>query len=502
MTPSPDPRRGRLTPTQAGLWSLEQALAPSSAALNMAYALELTGALDARALRQGLDALVARHEPLRTTYPEVDGTPVAQVHPANGAPLEEVDLRSLDDAARQAEVIRRVRDNAQRPFELARGPLMRATLLALGPERHVLLLAFHHICADGWTLEIFCRELSALYAGFRQGRPAELKPLSAQCLDHAQVEAGWLSGPEAEKQRQWWRSYLAGVPLEALRPPGPGSTSGANTSPVMARRVVPLAPELMDELRKLARAREASVYMVLLAALEVVLTRWTGASEAVVGTLVVNRPTLGSSRMLGAHYNTALMRVRLEGASSLGEVLMRATEEGAAALEHARLPFAEIAALLERERGVPRGQVPWVMLLQDRYPLHHFSMEGLEVSGLQVDDGPWRTAMAPSGALVFFVREDHARFTLSVFHRPEVLDEETVARLVASLQEVLMAMVYDLGTAPSDVELPLVGPPPPPEASRPGPVPALVSLNSLSPVDALSPILPGLHLDRMDSTWS
>lgn len=502
MASSPDLGRGRLTPAQAGLWSLDRALAPSSAALNMAYALQLLGPLDVPALRQSLDALVERHEPLRTAYLEQDGAPLARVHPPGGANLEEVDLRSLDDAARQAELLRRVRDNSHRPFELTQELMMRASLLRLEPERHLLLLAFHHICADGWTLEIFSRELSALYAAFRQGRPPELKPLSAQCLDHAEAEARWLSGPEAERQRQWWRSYLAGLSPEALRPPASAHPSRADAAPVMARQVFSLEPELMEELRKLARARDASVYMVLLAALEVVLTRWTGASEALIGTLVVNRPTLLSSRMLGAHYNTALMRVRLEGASSLGEVLMRTTEQATTAIEHARLPYAELAALLEREQGVPRGRLPWVMLLQDRYPLHLLALEGLEVSGLQVDEGPWRTAMAPAGDLVFFVREHHARFTLSTFHRPDVLDADTVARLAASLHEVLLAMIQDLGAEPSALELPLSGPLPPPVPSAHGPAPALVSLHSLSPVDALSPVLPGLYLNRTDFTWS
>jgi hypothetical protein len=196
---------------QARLWFLEQ-LEPGSSAYNIPAAVRLTGSLDVAALEQSLNEIVLRHEALRTTFGMVSGEPIQVIAPVKALTLPLVDLRSLPEATHQAEVERLATSEAQQPFDLAMGPLLRATLLHLGEAEHVLLLTMHHIVSDGWSMGVLIRELAALYEAFSSGKPSPLPQLPIQYADFAHWQRQWLQGEVLAAQLSYWQQQLAGAP--------------------------------------------------------------------------------------------------------------------------------------------------------------------------------------------------------------------------------------------------------------------------------------------------
>ncbi|HEX5723956.1 MAG TPA: condensation domain-containing protein, partial [Longimicrobiaceae bacterium] len=196
---------------QERLWFIDR-LEPGSAVYNVHVARRLRGALDEAALERALGEIVRRHEALRTTFQEVDGSPVQVIAPFGGFTLPVEDLSGLGEADRGVEARRRATEEAMRPFDLAAGPLFRAVLLRLEEESHVLLLSMHHIVSDGWSTGVFFRELSALYAAYREGRESPLPELGVQYADYAAWQREHLRGELLERQLSYWRERLAGAP--------------------------------------------------------------------------------------------------------------------------------------------------------------------------------------------------------------------------------------------------------------------------------------------------
>ncbi|HEX7242004.1 MAG TPA: amino acid adenylation domain-containing protein, partial [Longimicrobiaceae bacterium] len=239
---------------QQRLWVVDR-LEPGSAAYNMAYALRLYGALDTGVLRASLDALVRRHETLRTTFAEQGGVPVQVVHPPACVALPELDLRRLPEAERTAGAERLAEEEALRPFDLARGPLLRSTLIRVGETDHVLCFTLHHIVSDGWSRDVLVREVSALYAAARLGRPAQLPELPVQYADYAVWQREWLSGEVLDEQIGYWRDRLSGAPplleIATDRPRAIGQSPRAESHTFV------LSPELSQRLRVLSRREGA-----------------------------------------------------------------------------------------------------------------------------------------------------------------------------------------------------------------------------------------------------
>lgn len=491
-----DRGRGRLTPAQEQIWRLHHGLAEVEV-LDMHYALGIDGPLDVPALEEAMRALCRRHEPLRTLYPAVDGSPVARVAEHPVFTLEQADLTPLDAAERLVVAAEKAVGQSRHRFDLAAGPLLRATLLRLAAEQHVLLLNFHHISADGWSLEIFGREGSALYAALREGRDAGLGELAVQCIDHAEQQAAWLDGPAARRQADWWAGYLRGVSPAAFTLPADRPEVGESLE--MSRLVLPLSRELTDELREVARRRGASLYMILLAALDVLIARWAGTEDVVVGTLVANRETPTAGRILGAHYNPLLLRTSLAGDPCLGEVLMRVAESSLPALERQGLPFARVAGIAAAEAGVPPRRIPAVVLQLDRYPMHALALAGARVTGLHADPAgaravedlaaPRRLRAASPADLTFFVRDEGGRLTVSIFYRTRRFHDATAGRLARSFAEILLAFTERLEDPFREVPLPLDESPELPEPPLEGGPASLFPITAGCPVDALSPLI-------------
>ncbi|WP_253900255.1 condensation domain-containing protein [Corallococcus carmarthensis] len=348
---------------QQRLWFIDQ-LEPGSPLYNMPFALRLSGALDASALQRAFDALVQRHETLRTTFEAHDGTPRQRIHPAPTGTLRTEDLEPLPAQEREAEVWRRVDADALRPFDLGTGPLTRFTLLRLDAQEHVLLLCTHHTISDGWSFGVLVRELVALYEAFRQGQPAPLPELPVQYADFSRWQAAWMDGQVLEGQLDWWRRELEGAPhalaLPTDRPRPPLRSAQGALLPVR------LTPALSDAVEALAKREGATPFMVLMAAFQLLLSRYAGQDDVLVGTPIANRRHAETEGLIGFFVNTLVLRARFTADTSFRKVLAQARATTLGAYEHQDLPFERLVEALQPERDL--GRTP---LFQALFALHN-----------------------------------------------------------------------------------------------------------------------------------
>ncbi|HEV3048982.1 MAG TPA: condensation domain-containing protein, partial [Longimicrobium sp.] len=357
----PVPRDGSPLPlsfAQQRLWFIDQ-LEPGSTAYNMPSALRLRGPLDPRVLERALGEVVRRHEALRTTFGESEGVPFQRVHPAGAARLELTDLSRLAPEERDAEARRLAREEVQRPFDLRAGPLFRMGLLRLAEDDHVLVLAMHHVVSDGWSTGLLFGELSALYEAFARGEPSPLPELPVQYADFAVWQRGWLSGEVLERQIAWWRDRLEGapplleLPTDHPRPAVPDTRAG--------RVFRALPAETAEGVRALARREGATLYMVLLAALDLLLARWSGQDDVVVGTPIANRTRRETEGLIGFFVNTLALRTDLSGNPSFQALLGRVREGTLGAYQHQEVPFERLVEELRVERSLSHTPLFQVM---------------------------------------------------------------------------------------------------------------------------------------------
>ncbi|MFL5383771.1 MAG: condensation domain-containing protein, partial [Longimicrobiaceae bacterium] len=348
IAPRADRDGAPLSFAQERLWFLDR-LEPGSAVYNIPLARRL-GALDEAALERALGEIVRRHEALRTTFREVDGSPVQVIAPFGGFTLPVEDLSGLSEADREAAVRRRANEEAVRPFDLTAGPLFRAVLLRLGARDHVLLLSMHHIVSDGWSLGVLDRELSVLNAVYREGRESPLPELAVQYADYAVWQREHLRGEMLERQLSYWRERLAGAPELVELPtdhprPAVQTFRGANER-------IELPGELLERLRALGRSEGATLYMVVLAAFQVLLSKYSGSEDIVVGSPIAGRTRKEVEALIGCFVNTLVLRADLGGDPSFREVLRRVREVMLGAYEHQELPFEKLVAELQPERSL------------------------------------------------------------------------------------------------------------------------------------------------------
>ncbi|HEU0052101.1 MAG TPA: condensation domain-containing protein, partial [Longimicrobium sp.] len=288
---------------QERLWFIDR-LEPGSAAYNIPVAWRLGGVLDEAALERSLGEIVRRHEALRTVFAEVDGSPVQVVAPFDGFALAVEDLSELSD--REAAVRRRAGEEAARPFDISAGPLFRAILLRLGEEEHVLLLSMHHIVSDGWSMGVLFRELSALYAAYREGRESPLADLPVQYADYAVWQREQLEGEVLDRQLSYWKERLAGAP-ELLGLPTDHSRPAVRTYRG-ASVPVKLSLDLLERLQRLGRSEGATLYMTILGAFQVLLSKYGGSDDIVVGSPIAGRTRGEVEELIGFFVNTLVLR--------------------------------------------------------------------------------------------------------------------------------------------------------------------------------------------------
>ncbi|HEX8275245.1 MAG TPA: non-ribosomal peptide synthase/polyketide synthase [Longimicrobiaceae bacterium] len=443
----PVPRDGRPLPlsfAQRRIWFLQE-LEPESAAYNMPHPLRLEGAPDVPALRRALELLAARHETLRTVFGRAGGEPVQTVLPAGRVPLPLVDLAGLPEEVRRRETRRLVAAEALRPFDLARGPLLRALLVRAGAEEHGLLFTLHHVVADGWSLGILVREVSEAYSAFAEGREPRLPALPVQYADYAVWQRRRLEGEAMERQVAFWRAQLADAPplldLPTDRPrPAVATQAGA-------RVPFQLPAELAASLDALARREGATPFMALMAAWQALLGRWSGQDDVLVGTPIAGRTRAETEGLIGMFVNTLVLRTRLDGRPTFRELLARVRETTLGAYAHQDVPFERLVEELQPERSLRHAPV-----FQVTFAMQNLEAEALRLGGLRLSplDGGGEAAKFD---LTLVMSGGAERLGGTVSFRTDLFDARTVERMLARFRALLEAVAADPERRPADVEL-------------------------------------------------
>ncbi|HSU13028.1 non-ribosomal peptide synthetase, partial [Longimicrobium sp.] len=432
---------------QERLWFLDR-LQPGSPLFNLPVSLRLAGALDLAALERAIGEIVRRHEPLRTTFAEPEGVPVQVIAPFRGFALAVEDLSALGAEEREAVVRRRAGDDAARPFDLSAGPLFRAGLLRLGGEEHVLLLCMHHIVSDGWSMRVFFRELAALYEAYRDGRESPLPALAVQYADHAVWQRRHLRGETLERQVAWWRERLAGAP-ELLELPT-GHPRPAVQRHRGAHEPIRIGAALRERLEALGRSEGATLFMVVLGAFQVLLAKYAGSADVVVGSTVAGRTRGETEGLIGLFMNVLVLRTDLSGDPGFREVLRRVREVTLAASEHQDVPFERLVTALRPERSL--GHSPLVQVL---FELHNDEGMGARLPGLRVEGAEPDAVMAKFDLSVTMSAGPDG-LTGGLTYSTDLFEPATARRMVAHLERVLEQVAGDADRRLSGLEL--IGP--------------------------------------------
>jgi amino acid adenylation domain-containing protein len=386
-----------LSPAQHRLWLVDR-LSGGSSAYVMAAALDLTGPLDATALDTALNAVVARHEILRTAYPEVEEEPAAVIAPALSVPLPLDDLSILPPAEQAACARVLEEDHSRTPFDLSSGPLLRARLLRLDAQTHRLLFAMHHIVADGWSVGVLCRDLAAAYRAARAGQAPDWAALPVQYADYAVWHRAFLSGERLERLRGFWRDRLSGASTALALPTDHPRPAVASTRGDSLRRT--LDPALLARAEGWARRRNATPFMALFAAFAALLHAECGTNDLLVGTDTAGRPDRALEGLIGFFVNVVPLRSRLEPGDSFDALLDRVRAEALDAFEQDALPFDRIVEAV----GVPRDRSR-NPLVQTLFVLQNTPGDPLALPDLRVEHRP------PA--------ERSSKFDLALFLEPE-----------------------------------------------------------------------------------
>ncbi|HSF38614.1 MAG TPA: amino acid adenylation domain-containing protein [Thermoanaerobaculia bacterium] len=417
---------------QQRLWFIDQ-LEPGSPLYNMPVALRATGPLDAAVLALCFGEIVRRHEVLRTVFAAPEGSPVQVIQPAEPFGLPVVDLSGLPESAREALARTLTGEEAGRPFDLVRGPLLRGLLLRLAERDHVVALTMHHIASDGWSMGILVREVAAVYPAFAAGKPSPLPKLPVQYADFAAWQSSWLHGEILESEISFWRQQLEGLPplleLPTDRPrPAKQSFRGAS-------RPVRLPAELTRQAQALSRREGATLFMVLLAGFQALLARYSGQDDLAVGTPVAGRNRTETEGLIGFFVNTLVLHGNLAGEPTFRELLGRARETALAAYMHQNVPFEKLVEELAPERSLAHSPLFQVMIVLQNVPA-----ESLEIRDLRLQPVNIEVTTAKFDLTVNLA--DHGGGLVgTVAHATDLYDAATIDRLIRHFERLLAAVV-------------------------------------------------------------
>ncbi|HEY6931723.1 MAG TPA: condensation domain-containing protein, partial [Thermoanaerobaculia bacterium] len=368
-----------LSSAQQRLWVLDQ-LVPGNRAYNLTRTLRVEGPLSDEALRRSVEEVVARHESLRTTFANREGQPVQIVAEKPTVPFSVVSLEHLPEAQRMPRALERALEDAEDLFDLSTGPLLRATLMRLAPELHVLQVTAHHIAADGWSMEVFFREVSILYDAFSSGEVRPLEPLDVQYPDFCIWQREFLESPAAAAQIAKWAEHLRGVgsldlPTDRARPTVPTLRGAYHTRLFSKRR--------LDALAAVSRERGATLFMTLLAAFNVFLQRHTGQDDLSVAAPIAGRNLPELENLIGFFANTIVLRSDLSGDPTFREVLARVREAALESYTHQDVPLEKIVETLRPERSLAVNPIAQVLGVLQNVPLAPLRLKRAKVTPLE-----------------------------------------------------------------------------------------------------------------------
>jgi hypothetical protein len=417
---------------QERFWVLDQ-LDPGGAEYNIPLCLRLKGPLDAGILKECLNRIVARHESLRTRFFTEDGRPRQSISSPTPLELPLLDATTFSEARREAEVMRLCVAEVSRPFELRQGPLLRAKLLRLGQEDHILAVTMHHIASDEWSVGVLLRELKTLYQALCRGTPSPLAELPLQYADYAIWQRDWLSGEVLERQLDYWKNQLEGAPfLLELPADRPRPTTQSHCGGVVVRK---FSKDLLHALIGLSRQEGASLFMTLMAAFQTLLHRYTGLDDILVGSAIAGRNRAELESLIGFFVNTLVFRGDMSGNPSFRELLGRTREVALEAYAHQDLPFEKLVAALRPERNLGHLPLIQVMLVLQNVPVETANLHGLEVSTVQLP------AESTQFDLTFEVRERAESLEVLAEFSTDLFDELRITRMLGHYQVLLEGIV-------------------------------------------------------------
>jgi amino acid adenylation domain-containing protein len=428
---------------QSRLWFLDQ-LEKGNPAYNIAFALRLQGALDVTLLEQSLNEMVRRHEILRTTFSMVDGQPVQVIASSFRLSLPVEDYQNLPEVERESEVRRLMTQEARQPFDLTQAPLLRAKVLRLTQQEHIFILTLHHIIADEWSVEVFVREMAVLYKAFLAGSSSPLSELPIQYKDFTYWQRQWLQGEVLDTQLSYWKQQLDGVP--AILPLPTDYPRPAIQTYRGARQSLELPQTVADGIVALSRQEGVTLFMVLLAAFQTLLYRYTGQEDVCVGSPIANRNHDEVKGLIGFFVNTLVLRTDLAGNPSFRELLTRVRRVALGAYAHQDLPFDQLVEALQPERDAsytPLFQVAFIL----RNTLHLEEIPGLTLSPLNVES---ETAQFDLSLVV----ERTEQGSIAAFeYNTDLFDADAIARMLGHFQNLLEGIVANPQAKLSDLPL-------------------------------------------------
>ncbi|VVQ08059.1 Linear gramicidin synthase subunit B [Pseudomonas fluorescens] len=424
-----------LSYSQQRMWFLWQ-MEPDSPAYNVGGMARLRGVLDVARFEAALQALILRHETLRTTFPSIDGVARQQVHTQTGVRMAWKDFTALDAEVREWQVQQLADDEAHQPFDLETGPLLRACLVKTAEQEHYFVLTLHHIVTEGWAMDIFARELSALYEAFVDDRESPLAPLPVQYLDYSVWQRQWLEAGERQRQLDYWTTQLGRehplleLPADRPRPP------------VQSHRGELYRFDLSDDLAAKVRAFNAqnglTLFMTMTAALATLLYRYSGQTDLRIGAPVANRIRPESEGLIGAFLNTQVLRCRLDGQMSVGELFEQVRHTVIEGQSHQDLPFDHLVEALQPPRSAAYNPLFQVMCNVQRWEFQQSrSLAGMTVEYLVND------ARATKFDLNLEVTDLDHRLGCCLTYSTDLFDEPRIARMAGHWRNLLEALIAD-----------------------------------------------------------
>jgi amino acid adenylation domain-containing protein len=421
-----------LSYAQERLWFIDQ-YDPNSTAYILPAAIRLSGRLNIEAFEQSIAEIVRRHESLRTTFASMNGRPVQVIPPEFHIPVSFSDFSALDEVERETAVKQEAEIEANTPFDLSAGPLVRVHLLRLEEKEHVLLFTLHHIISDGWSMGVLVRELVTLYQAFDADQQSPLPDLAVQYADFAVWQREWQQGEFLEKQLAYWKAQLEGEPpvlnLPTDRPrPAVQSYRGA-------QQTVALPRILSEELQSLSRREGVTLFMTLLAAWQTLLHRYTGQDDIIVGSPIANRNRTETEPLIGFFVNTLVMRTNLAGNPPFREILKQVRETALGAYAHQDLPFEKLVEELQPQRDTSHTPIVQVVFALQNAPMPDIEMPDLTVGYLEAD-----TAAAKFD-LTLLLQETPDGLRGSLQYRSELFDATTIKRMLGHFENLLSGVV-------------------------------------------------------------
>ena len=429
---------------QQRLWFLNQ-LDPDSSFYNVPTVMHLRGKLNVEVLRRSLAELVRRHESLRTTFAMVNGEPVQIIRPSRTVDFSFIEASSLPAEHAEEEALRIITAEAQRPFDLEQGPLMRVLVAQFGAEDYLALLNLHHIVCDAWSKSVLVKDLSVLYEDFSHGPNSSLPELPIQYADYTQWQREWLQGEVLDAQLAYWRQQLhESAPVLQLptdRPRPPIQTYNGAILPYS------LPPELVRSLQGLGNSEGATLFMVMLAAFKAVLYLHSGQSDIIVGTPIAGRPRAELEGLIGFFVNTLALRTTIDGEQSFRSLLRRVREGALEAYARQDLPFEKLVEDLQPDRNLS-----FTPLFQVVFALQNSTPETLDLAGLR-----WALKPLPSSTakfdLTMLLVEEFGWLTGSIEYNTDLFDEATVSRLLEHFTMLLEGIAADPDKAIAGIQL-------------------------------------------------